>query len=129
MPSDHNNIQKSVDSFVHRTDIYTTYRNIGIVLMVIGGILLIPGIIFAIKSERRGKSIPPVGSYYNSAAAPQTVCGHCGGIIPPQALYCPRCGAPSASPYGGKQLCPSCQTENNADADFCRNCGAQLRQR
>lgn len=119
MPSDHNNIQKSVDSFVHRTDIYTTYRNIGIVLMVIGGILLILGIIFAIKSGRRGKSIPPVGSYYNSAAAPQTVCGHCGGIIPPQALYCPRCGAPSASPYGGKQLCPSCQTENNADADFC----------
>ena len=51
----------------------TTYRNIGIVLMVIGGILLILGIIFAIKSGRRGKSIPPVGSYYNSAAAPQTV--------------------------------------------------------
>src|SRR5216683_515379 len=47
-------------------------------------------------------------------------CAKCNSDIPPDALFCMKCGAKV------EIECLSCGTVNPADANFCRKCGASL---
>ena len=48
------------------------------------------------------------------------LCAKCNSDIPPDALFCMKCGAKV------EIGCVSCSTVNPADANFCRKCGASL---
>ena len=91
----------------HLAGTYQTYsdqQNLGIILMVAGGIPLLLGIIFAIKSGSKKKEQNTfVNNYYGAGASPAFPCGNCGSMIPSGTKFCPECGAPVQIPQPAGQ--------------------------
>lgn len=91
----------------HLAGTYQTYsdqQNLGIILMVAGGIPLLLGIIFAIKSGSKKKEQNTfVNNYYGAGASPAFPCGNCGSMIPSGTKFCPECGAPVQVPQPAGQ--------------------------
>lgn len=130
------------------TDRYENYllqKNAGIVCMVIGGILLLLGIIFAIKSGSKSKEQNTfVHNYYGGAGSSAVICGSCGQYIPAGTKFCPECGAPAGAPDGSPDegsespekagdaapqkdgVCPGCGEEFKEGAKFCTKCGRKF---
>ncbi len=120
-----NQIGNFLDS--SRYDQYLFLKNLGIILIVTGAILVLLGLIFAIKSGQKKKY--PMSVY-------TAVCQSCKSPLPAGVSFCPHCGkpvfpapaAPSSVPEvsGIKPLCPVCGAENKENAKFCEDCGTKL---
>jgi membrane protease subunit (stomatin/prohibitin family) len=52
-------------------------------------------------------------------------CSSCGKNLPPNALFCSRCGQ-SADQKPSEKTCEKCQAKNLAKATFCNQCGEKL---
>ncbi|HIS80935.1 MAG TPA: hypothetical protein IAB52_05670, partial [Candidatus Scatomonas merdavium] len=86
-----NGIINQISSYVTNSyDTYLEQKNLGIIFMVIGGILLLAGIIFTIKSGSKKKEQNTfVNNYYGAGASPAFPCGNCGSMIPAGTKFCP----------------------------------------
>lgn len=104
----------------HLAGTYQTYsdqQNLGIILMVAGGIPLLLGIIFAIKSGSKKKEQNTfVNNYYGAGASPAFPCGNCGSMIPAGTKFCPECGAPVQVPQPAGQRPDVRPVQNGANA-------------
>ena len=49
-------------------------------------------------------------------------CSSCAAIIPPNAKFCPECGAKIPK----SNICPKCTKESPQEANFCAECGTRL---
>lgn len=100
-----NGIINQISSYVTNSyDTYLEQKNLGIIFMVIGGILLLAGIIFTIKSGSKKKEQNTfVNNYYGAGASPAFPCGNCGSMIPAGTKFCPECGAPVQVPQPAGQ--------------------------
>ena len=50
-------------------------------------------------------------------------CIYCGGKISSDSLFCPHCGKKVIRSI----ICPNCQEENDLEANYCKKCGASLK--
>ena len=100
-----NGIINQISSYVTNSyDTYLEQKNLGIIFMVIGGILLLAGIIFTIKSGSKKKEQNTfVNNYYGAGASPAFPCGNCGSMMPAGTKFCPECGAPVQIPQPAGQ--------------------------
>lgn len=87
---------------------------------------------FARQADGRwgAPTAPPEPSYRSAAPPPSEaqVCLACHAPMPPNAVFCSRCGArASVVPYtpggGASPTCPQCGLVNQAGARFCSGCG------
>lgn len=113
-----NGIINQISSYVTNSyDTYLEQKNLGIIFMVIGGILLLAGIIFAIKSGSKKKEQNTfVNNYYGAGASPAFPCGNCGSMIPSGTKFCPECGAPVQIPQPAGQRPDVRPVQNGANA-------------
>lgn len=113
-----NGIINQISSYVTNSyDTYLEQKNLGIIFMVIGGILLLAGIIFAIKSSSKKKEQNTfVNNYYGAGASPAFPCGNCGSMIPAGTKFCPECGAPVQVPQPAGQRPDVRPVQNGANA-------------
>lgn len=113
-----NGIINQISSYVTNSyDTYLEQKNLGIIFMVIGGILLLAGIIFAIKSGSKKKEQNTfVNNYYGAGASPAFPCGNCGSMIPAGTKFCPECGAPVQIPQPAGQRPDVRPVQNGANA-------------
>jgi len=51
-----------------------------------------------------------------------TICTSCNHVIPPNATFCPYCGAPTPAP-GTQAFCLHCGAALRENAKFCAKCG------
>lgn len=49
-------------------------------------------------------------------------CPHCGDLVKGDELYCDKCGSPLLI----NKVCQYCNTENDLNSKFCKNCGNKL---
>lgn len=131
-----------VGHFTDQHESYVMTKNTSLIFMVIGGILILLGIIFAIKSG--SKKTQNTYNYYGAAAGSTVICSGCGKMIPAGTKFCPDCGAPvKAEPMGqlnsGSGAPVSGNAANNASApkpevktepkpvnkNICPNCGTR----
>ena len=130
-----NGIINQISSYVTNSyDTYLEQKNLGIIFMVIGGILLLAGIIFAIKSGSKKKEQNTfVNNYYGAGASPAFPCGNCGSMIPSGTKFCPECGAPVQIPQPAGQRPDVRPVQNGANvvrpAGSSDNAGAHRQQR
>ena len=113
-----NGIINQISSYVTNSyDTYLEQKNLGIIFMVIGGILLLAGIIFTIKSGSQKKEQNTfVNNYYGAGASPAFPCGNCGSMIPAGTKFCPECGAPVQVPQPAGQRPDVRPVQNGANA-------------
>lgn len=113
-----NGIINQISSYVTNSyDTYLEQKNLGIIFMVIGGILLLAGIIFTIKSGSKKKEQNTfVNNYYGAGASPAFPCGNCGSMIPAGTKFCPECGAPVQIPQPAGQRPDVRPVQNGANA-------------
>lgn len=113
-----NGIINQISSYVTNSyDTYLEQKNLGIIFMVIGGILLLAGIIFTIKSGSKKKEQNTfVNNYYGAGASPAFPCGNCGSMIPSGTKFCPECGAPVQIPQPAGQRPDVRPVQNGANA-------------
>ncbi len=113
-----NGIINQISSYVTNSyDTYLEQKNLGIIFMVIGGILLLAGIIFTIKSGSKKKEQNTfVNNYYGAGASPAFPCGNCGSMIPAGTKFCPECGAPVQVPQPAGQRPDVRPVQNGANA-------------
>lgn len=113
-----NGIINQISSYVTNSyDTYLEQKNLGIIFMVIGGILLLAGIIFTIKSGSKKKEQNTfVNNYYGAGASPAFPCGNCGSMIPTGTKFCPECGAPVQIPQPAGQRPDVRPVQNGANA-------------
>jgi ribosomal protein L40E len=121
---------------------YLSQKNDSLIFMVIGGILILLGIIFAIKHGN--KKTQNTYNYYGAAAGSTVICSGCGKMIPAGTKFCPDCGSPvNTVPSGQFNLGSGTQAggndiNNTANAQpeikeetkpvnkhVCPNCGAK----
>ena len=113
-----NGIINQISSYVTNSyDTYLEQKNLGIIFMVIGGILLLAGIIFTIKSGSKKKEQNTfVNNYYGAGASPAFPCGNCGSMMPTGTKFWPECGAPVQIPQPAGQRPDVRPVQNGANA-------------
>ena len=87
---------------------YLSQKNTGIILIVVGAIVTLIGIIFAIKSGNRNKKAAPAfaGDGYAAGTVPAMFCAGCGKPLSYGTTVCPACGTPVA-PQTVRQTIPA----------------------
>jgi uncharacterized RDD family membrane protein YckC/ribosomal protein L40E len=69
----------------------------------------------------------PIPSANPSAPGENKFCHNCGAPLPPNAVFCPKCGTRVplvAAP--DKKICVGCRAANEATAQYCFKCGLKL---
>ena len=134
-------------------DRYLSQKNDALIFMVIGGILILLGIIFAIKNGNNKNSNVYTNNHYEASSGSAFMCQSCGKIIPAGTKFCPHCGAPvntvpagqfnpnfgtqakntentkpeiKSEPKVNKNVCPNCGAKRSASEKFCGKCGAKF---
>lgn len=135
-------IEGALGQFTEHNGNWATTKNVSLIFMVIGGILILLGIIFAIKSGN--KKTQNTYNYYGAAGGSTVICSGCGKMIPAGTKFCPDCGSPvntvpagqfnlgSEAPTSGDDINNTADTQPEVKKEakpvnrhVCPNCGAK----
>lgn len=131
-----------INTVTQKQEMYLSQKNDSLIFMVIGGILILLGIIFAIKHGNR--KTQNTYNYYGAASGSAVICSCCGKMMTSGTKFCPECGSPvKATPAGqfksGSGAMISGTAANNTAAakpeakkepkplnkNICPNCGTK----